>query len=244
MIPDKQLTGRQKLRAVYGKKADRQLINAAIRGEEVFGGELLDLLERVHKLTATGKHSPDFVDLVENTVRHLVAVRNLLEDRVRARYGWPREDKNMEILKTENKGRHIESTNYYSTEQNRRGIVSVSLNDKTFRLLIPARMQHGATDKETVVEMTRNVKHVIAARGVPFTTPIIRFIFDDGSQSPYMLDVDCRVFDVLPSQSDHGREDLSCIGYVHDPDGGIKEAFDLPCKFRWGENAPDVSAWR
>ena len=86
------------LRAKYGRtKKTRQLINAAIRAEQPFGNEILDLLEQVHNKTALGGKQ-DIVDLVEQVMPHLVAVRNLLEDRVRRDY-------DMEITQGDHDGR-------------------------------------------------------------------------------------------------------------------------------------------
>lgn len=78
------------LREKYGNKKDRQLINAAIRAEQPFGNKVLDLLAQVHEQTAGGEPPPDLVKLVEAIIPHLVAIRNLLEDRVRRDYDfWP-----------------------------------------------------------------------------------------------------------------------------------------------------------
>lgn len=152
--------------------------------------------------------------------------------------------KNIDLgLKIVNNGRHISSTNYYQTEMASRGLVAASLNARTFRLLIPPRFPDSSTDAQAVTEMTRGVKYVIASRGAIGNKKVIELIFEDNSQSPYMLTLDYNAFDVLPNQGDDGREDLTVVGYVSDTDGSPREVFDLLCKFRWSDGHPNRKPW-
>ena len=150
------------------------------------------------------------------------------------------------IIVVENIGRHVKSTNYYSTEMCRRGLVAASVNDRAFRLLFPPVMQNGISDSATIKEMTQGVKYVIASRGViTGGKRVIEFLFENGSNYPYILTLDYESFlDATPSQKDHGREDLTCIGYLEGKAGELQPAFDLGCKFRWGEGPPDRRVWR
>ena len=80
---------KQDLKDKYGRnKKTRQLLNAAIRAEQPFGDDVLNLLQKVHDQTVLGNPPPDLVTVVEEFVRHLVAMRNVLEDRVRADYDF------------------------------------------------------------------------------------------------------------------------------------------------------------
>jgi len=107
------------------------------------------------------------------------------------------------MIRIINDGPRIVSTDYWSTEHARRGLVYLSINAGAVRLLLPDTI---ATD---IVEEARCADSAVVSRG-PWEAEggrdSLEVLFEDGSDSPFALHLDARQADRLWLPADDGRE--------------------------------------
>ena len=106
-----------------------------------------------------------------------------------------------EMLSIQNDGPEIVSTNYFETEYARRGVFYLSANAGAFRLLVPP--QH-----ESVVNEFLTANEVIISRG-PWPEQrrkdAIEILFDDHTDSPYVLHFGMEQVDRVPPKEDASK---------------------------------------
>lgn len=105
------------------------------------------------------------------------------------------------MLQIENDGANIVNTNFWQTEQARRGSFFLSVNAGAFRLLIPDQHKDIIAEFETATD-------VILSRG-PWPDggqrTALELLFDDGSDDPYSIHLGENQVDRWPLPEDAGR---------------------------------------
>lgn len=130
-----------------------------------------------------------------------------------------------------NDGPLIRETNYWSTPHAQRGMFYVSINAGAFRLLVPPSQQGTLAD-------IRTGQYVIVTRGSWNGRDALELLFEDGSDSPFVLHVLAAQVDRMPARTDEGRTDLRCLIYTKT---GL--ALDLPARYRRATRLPDLRPW-
>jgi hypothetical protein len=144
-----------------------------------------------------------------------------------------------DLLRVENDGPRILSTNYWGSDLERAGKLYVSLNAGAFRVLVPATMEFGVSEMATG-------KGVAVSRG-PW--PVMRLpdafevLWDDGTPDPFALHLSPESFDSLPAPGDVGGEWV-CTVWTH-PRGDDRPRLVLkrPCRYRLSKRLPDLRPW-
>jgi hypothetical protein len=113
-----------------------------------------------------------------------------------------------ELLQLRNDGPKLVERNFWTLPNT--GKFFVSVNAGAFRILLPASL-------EVYVSEMSTVREVAISRG-PWPDAdredAFEFLFDDDSQSPFVLHAVPESLDRLPIKADEGRGDLACLVYV------------------------------
>jgi hypothetical protein len=135
------------------------------------------------------------------------------------------------MLRVENNGQDIVSTNYFETDWARGGYVFLSMNAGAFRLLLPP------VQEPELLEMEKS-SYIVVSRG-PWeemkNRDAVEILFEDGSSSPYCLHIGIEQVDVLP---DRRRDDL--IFSVWTAKG---KSLERPGRFRKTKRIPWLKKW-
>ena len=134
---------------------------------------------------------------------------------------------NPEYILIENDGPEIVSTNFWSSELAEKGYAYISTNARTIRLLVPPKMEPQITDMKTA-------KELIISRGPHLglkRDDMFEFLFEDKTESPYMLIFSPGQFERLPNKADDGGDFTATI-WVQGSDGESKCVCTLPCRYR------------
>jgi hypothetical protein len=126
------------------------------------------------------------------------------------------------MLKVENDGPGIASTNFFETEQAKAGKFFVSVNAHRLRLLIPDA--HAAIIKEI-----KTAEYVILSRGpwpAEEETEGVELLWEDHTDSPFALHLTATSFDILPAGPETGRWYLTA--WVNGP----KQVGEWQCHWR------------
>lgn len=106
----------------------------------------------------------------------------------------------MDYIHIENNGALISRTNYWETENAKRGYAYLSINAGSYRLLVPPGLQSLLTDMG-------DPDSVIISRG-PWPAQgqqdAVELLFEDGTSSPYCLHMVPEQIDRFPLVSDQG----------------------------------------
>ena len=128
-----------------------------------------------------------------------------------------------------NDGQRITATNYFeSPHATVRGLAFCAINAGAFRLLIPAAME------PTIPEMMTG-RYCIVTRGwhSGLSRKMLEFLFEDGSQSPYVLHVEEAQCDRVPdTREDIMRSDITLALWVRGADGHPVMAGSMPARYR------------
>lgn len=134
------------------------------------------------------------------------------------------------MLVIKNEGPYIKETNYWQTPHGQRYFY-VSVNARAFRLLVPRQ-------SETEIDEMRTGQYVIVTRGRWHGGEGVELLFEDGSDSPYVIHVQGAQVDRLPPTTDAGRTDLRCLVYTQT---GL--ALELPARYRTAPKLPFLRPW-
>ena len=135
------------------------------------------------------------------------------------------------LIKIENDGSEIVSTNYWDLEHAARGFCFLSLNAGTARLLVPKPME------PQIPEMTAAVSLAIITRGEFKGRESLEIMFEDGSNSPFALHMSTEQVDRLFSDADRHKEFRLSIWTQ-----GGKQA-EFPCRYRKAKRLPYLKPW-
>jgi hypothetical protein len=140
------------------------------------------------------------------------------------------------MLKIENDGAEIAATNFWQTDIARAGAVYVSVNAGAFRLLLPRVFERALPDIATARE-------VIVLRG-PWPeqarADAFELLFEDRSDSPFVIHIGAQQIDRMPLAADEGRRDLVCAVWTDGP----KKRLALPASYRRVSRLPWLKPWR
>lgn len=130
------------------------------------------------------------------------------------------------MIETVNHGALIVSSTYWGSEMERAGKRYCSVNAGAIRLLMPASLR-------AEVEEMRTSKQVILSRG-PWPAnglpEAVELLFDDGSDSPFVIHLSPESFDLLPAKPAAGREWV--LSVWDRKKGRAHKALERPCHWR------------
>lgn len=144
----------------------------------------------------------------------------------------------MQMIEIENNGPEIIRTNYWQSEYSSRGLFYLSINAGAFRLLVP-----DSWVQETGEWMT--AKEIIISRG-PWPEKgkldALEILFEDYSESPYVVHLASEQIDRLPLDTDRDRKDQPPRWKfsVWTQKGKILE---FPCRYRIVKKLPFLKPW-
>lgn len=132
------------------------------------------------------------------------------------------------MITIQNKHQLIASTNYYDTDYAQHGYCYLSFNAACFRLLVAPSLLAALPDM-------RGSKRVCVAFGESASRdrPMIRVLFEDYSDSPYVIDLSREQCDVLLKN----ERETKLTFAVYTPTG---LAFSKPCDWR---KVADIDGW-
>lgn len=139
------------------------------------------------------------------------------------------------IITITNRGPDIAATDYWDSPANERGILHLSTNAGAFRLLIPRGLEDHLNEMATA-------KRVVITRG-PWRDPphpeAVELLFDDESDSPFVVHLGADQCATLPPASEHGRE---CVftAWTAPRRNGPRKALERPAVFRIAERVPTI----
>ncbi|MDP1817264.1 MAG: hypothetical protein Q8K92_22600 [Leadbetterella sp.] len=144
----------------------------------------------------------------------------------------------MNLIEIINNGQDIKSTNYWQIKHAQKGFCYLSINAGCFRLLVPPGVEHAIKEMQTAQE-------VIITRG-PWPNQnrddALEILFEDHSESPYVLHIVPEQVDRMPSPKD---QDL--VGKPHKWNFSIwtekGKVLNQLCRFRAGLNLPCMQPW-
>jgi hypothetical protein len=135
------------------------------------------------------------------------------------------------MIKIENKGQQVVSTNYWGSEHAKRGYFYLSWNAGAARLLVPDSM------KAQIREM-KSAEYVVVSRGKFEGRDALELMFEDGSDSPYVVHMVTEQTDRLIPESDQGGGFVVAVWTR----SGMK--LRLPGKYREVDVLPCLAAWQ
>jgi hypothetical protein len=131
----------------------------------------------------------------------------------------------------------LKASNFWDSELAKEGALFVSINAKTFRVLVPDSLEKFIADMATA-------KMVVVSRG-PWPEEglddAFEMLFDDESNQPMALHLTSKQFATLPAKSDAGRTDLFCSAWTKGP---VLRVGPLKCAYRHSPMIPDLSSWK
>ena len=132
------------------------------------------------------------------------------------------------MLQIENSGQDIASTNYWTSEHARAGLLFLSINAGAFRLMVPA-------SQESQIPEMRTATEAVVSRG-PWPDrglhDAFEVLFEDGTDSPYSLHMSPEQLDRLPTSGARKSEHVFSIWT------SAGKQFECPCWYRIVERLP------
>lgn len=131
------------------------------------------------------------------------------------------------MLRIENHGPLIVSSNYWTLPAARAGKVLVSINAGAFRVLIPQSI-------EGMIPEMMTGKSCVVSRGpmAELNLPdAFEVLFDDGTADPFAFHLSPQSFDRIPEDADAGREWV-LSAWTAPRRGRPHKAFERPCWYR------------
>jgi hypothetical protein len=147
----------------------------------------------------------------------------------------PRKDNPM--IETTNKGRLIISSTYWGSEYERAGKLFVSVSSGTVRVLVP-RSNH------TIIEECRPGKYAVLSRG-PWPArglaDAVEILFEDGTDSPFVLHLSPESFKALPAKPPAGRNWRLALWCFEDDQP--RQVLERLCYWRRVPKLPWLKPW-
>ena len=140
------------------------------------------------------------------------------------------------LLKFENRGQAIASTNYWDSEHAKGGFCYLSWNAGAARLLIP-------DSQKLLLHDMRSADYVIISRG-PWTEKgkrdALELLFEDNSERPFCLHMTSEQTDRLLPESEQGSGFVLTVwtrgGLKLRMPGRYRTVREIPCLMEWGES--------
>lgn len=128
------------------------------------------------------------------------------------------------MIRIENKGQEIISTNYFQTENARNGYFYLSVNASAFRLFVP-RMQ------ESAIAEFQTAKNLIISRGNFQGYDALEILFDDETDNPYSIHIISAQIDRMPVADDAGWS-YTFSAWTSAGGESVKKVFEMDCFYR------------
>lgn len=131
-----------------------------------------------------------------------------------------------------NNEKNIVETNYFNSELEKHGIMFCSVNAKCFRFLIPQKHISGDSGQKIIREMRTGKKVLINIEDNVYT-----FKFDDGSETPYTIELNDKCFDrcvtekIIIEELKKGNELTVKVYAMNDSKNEMFEALELPLEY-------------
>lgn len=144
-----------------------------------------------------------------------------------------------DLIQIVNNESEIVSTNYWQTENAQRGLFYLSINAGAFRLLVP-------DIQEAVIAEMATAKEVIVSRG-PWPSQnkhdALEFLFEDFTDTPFVLQILPEQADRLPLDSDRDRQGQPPRWkFTVWTEAGKK--LERPARYRLVKKIPCMKAWK
>ena len=141
----------------------------------------------------------------------------------------------IKTLEIGNNGTEIVSTNYFNTWLAEKGLMFLSCNAGTFRLLMPDQHLHILND-------LNKAGSVIITIGVHNNIDVIEILFDDGSNKPIALHISSEQCDRdfhknIENKKEAGNDFEFTLW------SRTRKEFSLPCRYRYKEEIPYLKKW-
>lgn len=141
----------------------------------------------------------------------------------------------MSIITITNRGPDIAATDYWDCPANEWGILHLSVNAGAFRLLIPRGL-------ECLLNEIATAKRVVITRGPWRELPnldAVELLFDDESDSPFVVHLGADQCATLPPASEHGK---TCVfsAWTAPRRNGPRKALERPAVFHAAERVPTI----
>ena len=141
------------------------------------------------------------------------------------------------MICTDNHGQLILSSSYWGSEYDRGGNIFCSVNAGSVRVLVPQ-------SNRELIEEFRACKYVVLSRG-PW--PAMRLpeaaelLLEDGTASPYAMQLSPESFDALPGEPEPGREWMVSAWVLKK--GKPHKAVERVCHWRCVPSLPCLRPW-
>lgn len=155
------------------------------------------------------------------------------------------------LVQVDNHGPLIIGTNYWDSELARAGKVFVSVNAGAIRVLLPPAAYGWLSDMRTAKECVLSrgpwsIKGLLGIPGAPHVETAVvegvEIMWDDGSDSPFVLHLTPASFDMLPAEPEPGREWV-CSTWTA-KDGRPHKALERICHWRRVAEIPCLEPWK
>lgn len=141
------------------------------------------------------------------------------------------------ILQISNAGPLITASNFWELPIEKNGGCYLSLNARAFRLLLPRSLESEipdmATGKIAVVSVPRNPCQYA-----------MEIMLDDGTDSPWFIDLSANQIDHFPAREDNGRDDLEFTVWTQPRRGERHLALRRPAAYRSVTKIPWKKPWK
>jgi hypothetical protein len=140
------------------------------------------------------------------------------------------------MIQVVNHGAHVAATDYWLSDLNSRGLFFLSINTGAFRLLMPDALAWAVQEFETA-------QHVIISRGQFQGQDAYEILFDDGTDTPFSVQVGINQADRVVPSSDDGQTVIFSAWIRNKANGTPLLAYEKNARFRAVETLPCLKSW-
>lgn len=141
----------------------------------------------------------------------------------------------MPTIVTTNHGPLIVASTYFGSDIERAGKLYCSVNAGTIRVMVPASLRR-------MIDECRGARYVILSRGPsPDSPESVELLFEDHSDSPFVIQLTAESFDLLPGEPADGQHWVLTIW--DQKRGKPHLALTRPVKWRRVERLPCLKPW-
>lgn len=146
------------------------------------------------------------------------------------------------MIRLENDGPRLVSTNYWETENATAGHLYLSINAGALRVLIPSAQLRSSPDLLSDLESARLF---VLSRGpwpAAGRADALELLADDDTDSPWVMHLGVESIDRLPPDSESGRA-LQVLVYTRGFRGVPELVLERPGRYRRVKKLPHMKPW-